>query len=173
MNSVVFANIVRFFFLLMLQALVLKRIPLVYENLSYANVIIYPIFIMLLPLRISHSLLILLGFIMGISLDMFYNSPGVHASAAVFTAFIRPWVIKSLEPRGGYGVDDIPTMHKFGLNWFFLYASILLIAHLAFYFSVETFIFAYIFEIFYKTIFSFIISIALIMIHQFLLRPKV
>lgn len=172
MNSTLFSNIVRFIGLLLLQVLVLKRLAPGWEGFNYIQVFIYPLFLFLLPLKTSHPMLVFLGFLMGISVDIFYMSPGVHASAGVFTGFIRPYLLSVMEPRGGYNVNQSPTKHRQGITWFLIYSSSLMFAHLFFYFSVEAFTFYYIGEIFLSTVFSFIVSMIFIIMYQYLFDPR-
>ena len=172
MNSTTFANALRFVGLVILQVLILKRFAMGWDERHYFQIILYPLFILLLPIRTPHTLLVFLGFLIGITIDMFYVSPGVHASASVFTAFIRPIVLSSIEPRGGYNVNYSPTKNRFGLTWFLTYSSILLFAHLFFYFSVEAFTFYYIIDILLRTLASFIISMIFIIMYQFLFDPR-
>ena len=172
MNSIIFANGFRFLALVLVQVLLLQTISLGGEDFNYVQVILYPIFILLLPLRIPHTLLVFLGFVIGISVDIFYGSIGIHASASVFTAYIRPYVLSLIAPRGGYNMNYSPNKHYFGINWFFIYACIMLFAHLFFYFSVEAFTFAYIVDIFISTIASFIVSIVFVVIYQYLFDPR-
>ena len=170
MNNPITKNIIRFLVIILLQVLVFKQIQ--WANFNYLSIIIYPVVIMLLPIKIRNYQLLLIAFVTGLFVDMFYDSPGVHASAAVFTAFIRPFVLNLIEPRGGYGINTIPSKHHLGINWFILYASIITFAHLFFYFSVEAFTFHYFLDIWLKTIISFIFSMIFILIHHFLFNPK-
>lgn len=172
MSRGVVNNVIRFILLLLLQVLVLKRIDFGWENFNYVSFFIYPLFIIILPLKTSKPLLLLLGLLLGLSVDLFYDSLGVHAAAAVFTAFIRPYLLKAMEPRGGYPVNASPTKYYFSSNWFMLYAGILLFGHLLFYFSVEVFTFVYFFDIWLKTIFSFIFSFLTMMVIVILFNPK-
>ena len=172
MNSLIVANSLRFIGLVLIQVLVFKNIDFGWENFNYVNIIVYPIFIMLLPIRIPHALVVLLGFLLGITIDIFYDSLGVHASATVFMAFIRPLIIKAMEPRGGYNINHSPTKYRFGISWFLLYASILFISHLFFYFSVEAFTFVYIGQILIRSLMSFIFSMPFIIMYQYLLNPQ-
>ncbi len=171
MNNTILSQALRFVFLVLLQVLVFKRLTLGGENFNYINVMVYPIFVMLLPLRTPSALLIALAFVLGISIDLFYDSPGVHASACVFMAWIRPGVIAVLEPRGGYNLNQIPSKKHLGINWFFQYSGLLLIGHLFFYFSVEAFTFVYFVDIILRTIFSFLVSIIFVLIYQYLFDP--
>ena len=171
MSNVVFSNILRFFGLLIVQVLIFKKIVIGGTGFNYVSIIIYPLFLMLLPLRTPHSVLVLVGFVMGILVDAFYDSYGVHASALVFVGFIRPYILSLIEPKGGYMLNSSPTKRRLGPSWFFTYSSIILFAHLFFYFSVEAFTFYYIGEIILKTVSSFIISIIIIMLYQYIFDP--
>lgn len=171
MNSVIVINALRFIGLVVLQGLVFQNVGAGWENFPYLNIILFPLFILLLPMRTPKASVILLGFLIGIFVDIFYNSMGLHASAAVFTAFARPYVLNILEPRGGYNVNYSPTAYRMGLGWFLRYASILMFSHLFFYFSVEAFTFVYFVDILIKTIVSFIVSMIFILIYQLILNP--
>ena len=172
MNSVILANIYRFFGLALLQGLVLQSVGTGMENFRYLYVIIFPIFIFLLPIRTPVPLVILLGFLIGIFVDALYDTLGLHASAAVFTAFVRSFVFKIYEPRGGYNVNLSPTVQNLGPQWFLKYSSTLMLLHLFFYFSVEAFTFVYIGDIILKTLVSFMVSMLFLMIFQLLFNPK-
>lgn len=171
MNNIIVVNTLRFAWLLLLQGLVFKNIAVGWESFPYLHVIVFPLFIFLLPLRTPKALVIFLGFIAGISVDFFYDTLGVHASAAVFTGFVRATVLKFLEPRGGYNMTYSPTIARMGLAWFVWYVSILMFAHIFFYYSVEAFTFVYIADILIKTFVSFFVSMVFIMIFQLLFNP--
>ena len=172
MNPVLVKNIVRFITIFLVQVLVLKRVDLSIGTFNYIHIIIYPLIILLLPIRTSRAVILVLSFILGIMIDLFYNSPGIHASAMVFTGFLRGIVLSILEPYEGYNTDDSPTLDTLGIGWFLSYFSILLFAHCFWYFSVEAFSFIYFFDIALNTIFTFIPSILLILVLQLLFKPK-
>ena len=171
MNNVVIANIFRFLGLILLQGLVLKNIGEGWEEFPCLFVIIYPLAIMLLPLRTPRVLTIVLAFIAGLMVDAFYSSPGIHASAAVFMAFCRPFVLKALEPRNGYNVNYSPTAARWGFTWFLKYTAIMLAIYLFFYFSVEAFTFVFLGSILLKTLVSLITSMIFILIYQVIFNP--
>ena len=173
MNSLWIKNIIRIVILVLIQVMILKRIYFGWEDFNYFSFIVYPLVILLLPIKTPKVLLILIGFFIGIVVDLFYDSPGVHASAAVFLAFCRPYILKIMEPRGGYPTQEMgPTRQHFGTNWFLTYAGIGLLAYLMVYFTMEVFTLVYFFEILLKTICSFIVSYICILLYIFLLNPK-
>lgn len=172
MNSIILANLYRFIGLVLLQGLVFQSIGTGWEGFPYLYVIVFPIFIFLLPLRAPLPLIILLGFVTGLFVDIFYDTLGLHASAAVFTAYARSIVLKILEPRGGYNVNLSPTAQNPGIRWFFQYSAILMFLHLFFYFSVEAFTFVFLLDILKKTIVSFMVSMLFIAIFQLIFNPR-
>ncbi len=172
-SNITFNNVARFIGLLLLQVLVFKQMALSWSGFNYAQIYIYPIFVLLLPVRLPHALAIGAAFLFGLAIDTFYNSLGIHAGACVFSAFIRPLVLGIWEPRGGYDTIPTPSMEVLGTTWFARYAAVMLVIHLFFYFSIDAFSFVFMGDILIKTIFSFLISYVFIMMYQFLFAPKV
>lgn len=172
MNNTIVTNIIRFVGLVLLQGLVFKNIGVGWESFPYLHIVVFPLFILLLPLRTPRTLVIFLAFVIGISVDFLYDTLGVHASAAVFTGFARSLVLRMLEPRGAYNMAYSPTIARMGLGWFVQYVSILMFSHIFFYCSVEAFTFVYIADILIITIVSFLASMVFIMIFQLLFNPQ-
>lgn len=172
MNSLWFTNGLRLVFLFFFQVLVLKQVHLNWGSFNFISIMIIPLWIMLVPIQTPKWLVVVGGFFIGLAVDWFYDSPGVHASAATFVAFIRPFVMRYIEPRGGYNRVPIPSKFHLGLNWFVTYASAMLFAYLLFYFSMEVFTPSLLGTILVKTIFSFILSILLVLLYMFIFDPK-
>lgn len=157
--------------LTILQVIVLKRVNLGGETFNYISLFIYPLFLMLLPKKMVNPLLITIGFLLGLFVDLCYNSPGVHASACVFSTFCRPFVLSIIEPASEYKEEAGLTKKSYGLLWFMGYTALFLFLHLFFYFSVEAFTFVHIKQILLRTGSSFVFSWVLIMIYIFTLDP--
>lgn len=171
MSSTVFANGIRFIVLVLVQGLLLKRVEFGGEFFEYIHILIYPLFILLLPLRTPTTLVIGLSFLIGISVDLFYWSLGVHAAAATATGFLRQGLLAVLQPRGGYNLLHSPTKMRMGAPWFFRYAAYIMVFHLFYYFSVEAFTFVYIKDILLDTVVSFIFSMLVLMMYVFIFDP--
>lgn len=169
MNSGYISSFIRFLVFLIFQVLILKNIN-IYP--PYVQVFIYPLFILLLPMKTPHWALLLLGFLMGISVDMFYNTLGLHAAAGVLIAYARKFVTQVLEPRGGYEINDNPNKTDMGFTWFFQYSSILMAAFVLYVVILEEFSFMNIGVIIIKSIIAFILSMIVILLHHFIFNPK-
>ena len=171
MNNSTLKNIIRFLLLLVFQGLILKRLSFGWEGFVYINVMIYPLFIMLLPLRTPRAVILLSGFALGIGVDLFYGTLGLHAAATVLTAYARSYVLSFLEPREGYNVSYSPTMARMGMPWFVRYASIMMGIHLITYFSVDAFSPQFFFDILIKALYTFIFSFFFVTILTLLFNP--
>ena len=172
MNSALITHAISALVIVLLQGLVFQRIYIGGESFNFLALLVYPVIIVLLPVKIGRLALVIFGFVVGITVDLFYSSLGVHASAAVFIAFARPYILLLLEPRGGYPVAAVPTPAHYGLNWFLRYLALMLVCFLLFYFSMEVFTFAYLGQILLKTISSFVISYIAIIALVVLFNPK-
>ncbi len=159
-------------FLFLIQVVILKRIPLAIGEIGFIHLIIYPLFILLFPVNFSRYTLLLLAFLYGLGIDIFYDSLGIHAGALVLMAYCRSFILKILSPYEGYKIEDVPTINSFGFLWFASYSIILLFIHLAFYFGLESFSLVYLFEITINTMLSLIASALLVFVFMFIVRPK-
>jgi rod shape-determining protein MreD len=83
-------NLVRFVTLVLIQVLLLNHV----NFMGYINPYLYPLFILVYPLTGDKTLLIFLSFILGLTVDIFSDSGGIHAAACVFIAWIRPVILK-------------------------------------------------------------------------------
>lgn len=169
-------NIIRFISLFLLQVLLFKEFRFGWGTEDYVHIFVYPLFIILLPTNSPRWAQLILAFILGLMVDQFYNSPGVHASALVFTAFIRLIILRLMEPPEKYPLNGNISMATMSFNWFATYLGILLFIHLFFYFSVEAFSFKYFLIILIKTILSwlatFIIAIIVLSIGSLGINQK-
>lgn len=173
MNSkIIFSNALRFVLMLLVQVFILKRMVLMLDGRPSFQILFYPLFLMILPFKMPRIALMLLGFLMGIIIDLFYTPLGLHAGALVIMAYIRPWILTFLAPRDGYNMNHSPTMKRMGRPWFLKYASILLLVHTFFYFSLEAFTFVYIADILWQTLTSFAISLIFIFIFMQVFNPE-
>jgi rod shape-determining protein MreD len=167
--SILLRNIIRFVLLLLLQVFVLNKI-LVHQLVSLE---LYMLFILLLPFNIPRPALMLLGLLLGLSLDMFMNTMGIHAFACVFMAYLRPFIINILSPQGGFETNmKTPSMISMGISQFLTYVSILVLLHHLALFPLEVFGFGNMGYLLAKIFFSTIASLVLIVLYELLFFSK-
>ncbi|RYY20881.1 MAG: hypothetical protein EOO36_02260 [Cytophagaceae bacterium] len=94
-------------------------------------------FLLFLPIDTPIALQLLLGFVMGFSIDIAHDTGGLHAVAAVLLAYLRPWVLRLLTPRDGYDAQDTVNVHQMGWQWFLVYLALLVTVHHVVFFFLE------------------------------------
>ncbi len=155
MNRTVTANIVRFIVLVLIQALLLNNI----NFMGYINPYIYILFIILYPIHNNRMLFIFLSFLLGLSVDLFLDSGGVHAAASVFIAYIRPLFLKF-----AFGMSYEHQTVKINNSDFghrLTYFILIIVVHHLILFSFEVFNTSKVLLILKKTLFSSIFTLIL------------
>jgi cell shape-determining protein MreD len=132
----------------------------------------YILFLLLLPFEVPGWLLLIFGFVTGISIDIFSDTAGLHSGACVFIAFVRPYVLRLISIREGYSPETSPGIYHYGIPWFMKYATILVALHHFIFFLIMYFSFESFFKAFPLYIFSVIFTLILIIISQFLIFKK-
>ncbi len=158
----------QFLIVILIQVLILDNI----QFSGYINPFFYVIFILLLPFETPNWLLILIAFILGFSIDLIHSVAGIHASATVFMAFIRPFVHKNLSPHDGYEPGTSPGVLHYGIEWFAKYTLVLVLAHSIFLFFVESFSFIDFFHTLLRVVLSTIVTTIIIILSQFFIFRK-
>ncbi|GAB1416438.1 rod shape-determining protein MreD [Paludibacter sp.] len=159
-------NIVRFIVLIIVQIFILNNIKL----FGYINPYIYILFIFALPVRFSRPLSLLLAFILGLIIDSFSNTPGMHTFSTVLIAYLRNPVIKlftSIEE----GANPEPSFYSFGIAGYIKYVVTLIIIHHFTFFLLEVFSFTGFSYTFLRIILNSIIT-SIIILGVGLLKKK-
>lgn len=159
----VLKNIARFFILVILQVLLFNNM----QFSGYVNPYVYILFILSLPFSTPRWLVLILSFILGLFIDMFSDSGGVHAAACTFMGYSRSFVLSLIKPRDDYDETKTPSVKDMGLAWFVTYAAILTLLHHFVYFYLEVFRFREIFSVLLRVILSSIFSLLLILLSQY------
>lgn len=166
MNNSVFLHATRFVSLVFLQALIFNNISF----LGYINPYIYIIFIALFPVKNNRLFIIFLSFFLGLAIDLFLDTGGIHAAACVFVAYIRPVLLKF-----SFGVIYEHQTIKFNTVEFgekLTYLTLLTFIHHFVLFYLELFSASKIILVLQKTLFSTIFTILLILIITIIFSKK-
>lgn len=142
--------------LIMAQVMILKDL----ELFQVAFCLPYVLLILLLPFNFNRVAALIVGFVMGLFVDMFYDTPGIHAAACVLIAFIRPfWLDVTLS--GTSSDTNIKLgLKTLGFQWFLTFALPLTFIHHFALFFIEAgglgLFWLTIQKVFYSTLYSFI-----------------
>lgn len=153
MITTILGNLFRFVLLILLQALVLDQLDL--AN-GWVVPYLYVLFLVMLPFETPPWATLLIGFVTGITMDLFTSTPGMHTSACVVLAYTRIWMLRLLSPREGYEFGKRPIIAHMGLTWFMTFAGVLVVAHHLWLFFVEV----YRFDDFASTLLRALVSAA-------------
>ncbi len=164
-SSQILSQSLRFLLLLFLQTLVLKNLPL-----AKVNPYLYPLALLLLPLEISHTTLVAIGFFYGLSIDLFYDTLGLHAGVMAFIGFIRPYICHLIEPRGGYEIGQTLTPARLGWSWFVRYASLMFFISILLITLGEELSFSLAWLM--RFLLSLPVSLLCVLLYQFIFNPK-
>lgn len=168
MLNEIIRNIIRYILLVAVQVLIINNIELG----RFINPFLYVLFIIILPFETPKWLVLFSAFIIGITIDMFTDTGGMHAAACVFMGYIRPGILKLFSPRDGYEFGTQPTVQYLGIPWFLSYAGILVLAHHLILFYVEIFRFSEFFSTFFRVIISSLFTLLLVIVTQYLFYRK-
>jgi hypothetical protein len=166
MNSALLGNIARFILLLAAQILIFNRIDL----FGFINPFPYVLFIILYPVNGNKSGLLAASFLLGLLMDMFWNSGGVHAAACLVLAYYRPAIFKfsfglSYEYQT-VRLNDVVTPERFS----FLLIAIVL--HHFVLFVLEVFKVSFLWDILVRTVLSAIFTIITCIIIIYIIKPS-
>lgn len=162
-------QIVRFILFILVQALVLSHMPPVHR---FITPYLYYLFILWLPFFSSRIWVLILGFITGFTLDLFTKTPGLHASACLLVAYLRPFLISLLVPKETKElILGSPSVKSMGGASYSLYVILLTLVHHGWLVLLEWMSFGSLLYFLGKVFFSGLVSLLLILVTEMLFRP--
>lgn len=151
-----------------LQVLILNRIDIT----PYTNAYVYILFILMLPVNINRVLLLVLSMLIGLVIDLFSNTPGMHSTACLVIAFIRPGFLNILVPRENFDSTIKLSWNGMGSAKFMVYAAVMITLHHLILLCVESYLTLPIFALLLRVIACSICTLMLIVLSQFLMSNK-
>lgn len=137
MIRVWFRIIVYFVVFVLLQVLVMNNIHL----FGIITPFIYLYVILKLPVDMSRSSVILISFFLGLVVDVFSNTFGIHAAACSLAGFVRMPLLERFVDMKEMPEGSIPSYRLFGFGKFIRYTLVLVTLHHVALFLVESFSF--------------------------------
>ena len=166
MNSTLLVNISRFILLLAVQIIF-------FNNMGFLGFIMplpYILFIILYPVNGNKSGLLVASFLLGLAMDIFSNSGGIHTTACLVLAFVRPSIFKF-----SFGVsyeyqtiklNDVLTPERFS----FILISV--VVHHFTLFILEAFQVSFFLDILLRAFLSTIFTVISCIIIIYLIKPN-
>lgn len=148
-----------FLVLLLVQALILNHIHL----LGYATPLLYIYFVISFKRGYPRWAILLWSFCLGLSVDIFSNTPGLAAATMTLVALLQPSLLELFVNRDDD--DDFqPAIATMGLRSYAFFASMLTLVYCLVFFTLEAFTFFNWFDWILNIIASAILSIILILV---------
>lgn len=154
--------------LILIQVLVLNQL----QFSGFINPYMYILFILILPVGLNRAAVLLLSFVLGLSIDLFSNTPGMHAAACVWMAFFRPTILELLSTREAYQEQSWPTLSAFGTLWYLRYTVFMILIHHVFLFLVEQFDHMHFWAVLLRIVLSSVATLVFIFLAQFFLPTQ-
>ena len=97
----------------------------------WGRVVAYPyvIALLLLPSQYRVTAGLVVAFLLGLAVDLFASTPGLHAASCTLLAFVRPYLVGNLRARFNHAEDVVPTLRNMGIGWTLQYTLILVGLH--------------------------------------------
>ncbi|MCU0357996.1 MAG: rod shape-determining protein MreD [Cyclobacteriaceae bacterium] len=168
MSRLSIIHLVSFILYVLFQVLILKNAVLFHTAFCF----LYIAFLLSLPVELERMWLLLIGFVLGAAVDVFYDSLGLHASATVLIAFLRNRWLAVLTPQGGYDNNAIPAVSAFGPQWFVTYSVPMVLVHHSVLFFTEAGGFDYFWDTLIKIAVSTIFTVLVMLVIEFIFPRK-
>jgi rod shape-determining protein MreD len=126
MNNVL-KNSIRFVLFLLIQIIILNEVPPIHQ---FITPYLYFTFLLWLPFGTNRLTLTVLGFILGYCLDIFTNTPGLHAAACTLVGYIRPTILNLLlAQEASEELTKEPSVGSMGWGPYLIYVLLLTFTH--------------------------------------------
>jgi hypothetical protein len=133
---------------------------------------VYVAFVLTLPVDTPPLFLMAVAFLLGFTIDVFYDSLGLHAMSLVALAYLRNYWLSAITPQGGYDAGAMPVLAANGLQWFLVYAIPLVFVHHLILFYVEAGGFSSFWFTMMKVTGSLFFTLTVIVLLQYLRRTR-
>lgn len=162
-------NILRFILFVFIQVYVLDVMPHLHQLVTPY---IYFLFILWLPFYMNRMAILALGFLLGLSVDYFSMTPGLHAAACTLIAYLRPLIINMFASKDTTEFSyKEPSPKALGIRAYALYALILTLIHNSYLLFLEWLSFGSFIHFLMKLITTTAISMLMILIAE-LIFPR-
>lgn len=136
MNIDFLNRLLLFMVLLLAQALVLNHIHL----FGYATPLLYVYFVISFVRNYPKWAILVWSFVLGLSVDVFSNTPGVAAFSMTLVGLLQPYILELFIQRDN-DEDLKPSVSQLGFSRYLYFVIIITFIYCLVFFTVETFTF--------------------------------
>ena len=147
----------RYIIVMLLQVLLFDQLQL----LGVCHPYIYVLCLLMMPITLPHTADMIIGAAVGLIMDIFCNSLGVHTASCIFLMFIRPYLIGAIVNDKDRLNEQI-TLRTLGMEALLKYVVILVLTHHLMVFLLAAWSWSHIGFVLLETIVSSLITISII-----------
>lgn len=147
----------RYILVMILQVLLFDQLQL----LGVCHPYIYVLCLLMMPITLSHSADMIIGAVVGLIMDIFCNSMGIHTAACIFVMFIRPYLIGAIVNDKDRLNEQI-SLRSLGMEALLRYVVILVVIHHLIVFLLAAWNWAHIGFVLVETLVSSLVTISII-----------
>ena len=147
----------RYVLVMVLQVLLFNQLQL----WGVCHPYIYVLCLLMMPITLPHSMDMLIGAVVGLIMDIFCNSMGIHMAACILLMFIRPYLLGVIINDKDRLNEQI-SLRAVGMEAFAKYVVILVLMHHMTVFLLAAWSWTHIVFVLLETLVSGIITISLI-----------
>ena len=151
----------RYIVVMLLQVLLLDQLQLWGACHPY----VYILCLLMMPITLPHSVSMVIGAAVGMVMDIFCNSLGVHTAACILLMFIRPYLIGVIVNDKDRLNEQI-SLRAIGMEALIKYVVILVLIHHLTVFLLAAWSWAHIGFVLLETLVSSLITISLIIAYN-------
>ena len=148
----------RYVLVMLLQVLLFNQLQL----LGICHPFVYLICLMMMPLTLRHSTDMLIGAVVGLIMDIFSNTLGLHTSACILVMFIRPYLVGALVNDKDRLNEQISS-RTLGMEAMIKYTIILVLIHHFAVFMLGSWSWMHLGYVMVETVVSSIVTISIIL----------
>ena len=122
---------------------------------------IYILCLLMMPITLPHNVDMLIGALVGLVMDVFCNSLGVHTAACILVMFVRPYLIGALVNDKDRLNEQI-SLRSIGMEAILRYVVIMVIIHHLMVFALAAWSWSHIGFVLLETLVSSLVTILII-----------
>ena len=150
-------QIIRYIVVMILQVLLFNQLQL----LGVCHPYVYLLCLLMMPITLPHNVEMLIGAVVGLVMDIFCNSLGIHTASCILVMFIRPYLLGALVNEKDRLNEQI-SLRSIGFEAFLKYIVILVVVHHLAVFALAAWSWSHFGFVLLETLVSSILTILLI-----------
>jgi rod shape-determining protein MreD len=147
----------RYVVVMLLQVLLFNQLQL----FGVCHPYIYVMCLLMMPITLPHSVDMVIGAVIGLVMDVFCNSLGIHMAGCILIMFLRPYVLGTII-NDKERLNEQINQHTIGMEAMIKYVAILVPIHHLTVFALGAWSWAHIGFVMLETVVSSLITIAII-----------